>query len=484
MSAVQGLGKTIQTIAFLSYMKEQQELHGKHSVHLIVVPGSTLDNWLNEFEKYSPYMVVEAYRGSQNERFMMQRDLLKEIRANEIDVIICTYTMFERESGKLDRKFLYKVPFSYLILDEAHCIKNSATSRFESLRQLNSKHRLLLSGTPVQNDVKELLTLLSFLTPKVFRPRDVETLFLGLRIDEKNGYQGTSKAIIPIKYIREMMAPFVLRRLKSDVLQQLVPKIVTANKVSMTDFQQKVYDNIIRVQLARRAQQNKDAIVSSSSMLFVDPTSTSGASACEPIVLDGESAPVSNEFLKKIEKPTKRQTARERELQELLACSGPKSRTDSKGSKRAAKSELKGDAIVVNECEVVKLLDIDNDDKISFSNIGVDEVLGKMKTSDINNLFTALRKAANHPLLLRVRYTDDDVIDLIARVTLANGTFGDAADFGKVRAEIETLSDFDINRLCIEYPSSLGHLQLPSESLYESAKSILLKKMLPELVVL
>ena len=198
---MQGLGKTIQTIAFLSWLKARNETQGKHQAHLVVVPASTLDNWLNEFDKFGPLMVVEPYRGSQAERFHLQRPFQRGIEQGEIDVIICTYTMFERESGRPDRKFLTKIPFSYLVLDEAHCIKNSNSSRFETLGQLQSRHRLLLSGTPVQNDIKELLNLLSFLTPKVFRRKDVRTLFLGLAIDEKNGFRGTEKELIPIRFV-------------------------------------------------------------------------------------------------------------------------------------------------------------------------------------------------------------------------------------------------------------------------------------------
>lgn len=165
----------------------------------MIVPASTLDNWINEFAKFSPGMVVVPYRGSQTERFHLARDLLIEVDNDEVDVIISTYTMFERESGKEDRKFLRRISFSYLVLDEAHCIKNASSSRFEYLRMVHSSRRLLLSGTPVQNDVKELLTLLSFLTPKVFRGKDVETLLSGLTVDEKNGYRGTSSELVPIR---------------------------------------------------------------------------------------------------------------------------------------------------------------------------------------------------------------------------------------------------------------------------------------------
>ena len=155
--------------------------------------------------------------------------------------------MFERDSGAEDRSFLKKIPFEYLILDEAHCIKNSMSSRYQNLRGFNPRHRLLLSGTPVQNDVRELLALLSFLMPKIFRMEYIDFLydsFMDRFIDMRKEasphacHKGESKIVVDsvasnenankisqhsssLQELRCMLAPFVLRRLKSDVLQQL-----------------------------------------------------------------------------------------------------------------------------------------------------------------------------------------------------------------------------------------------------------------------
>jgi SNF2 family DNA or RNA helicase len=181
--------------------------------------------------------------------------------------------MFERENGAEDRSFLRKMPFEYLVLDEAHCIKNSQSARYSNLRGLNPKRRLLLSGTPVQNDVRELLALLSFLMPRVFRTEYIDFLydsFMDRFIDhndkdkdkDKNKKEVSSKISKNVKAkpallangdgddgtdvteltatatataaassnsslqeLRCMLAPFVLRRLKCDVLRQMPPKI-------------------------------------------------------------------------------------------------------------------------------------------------------------------------------------------------------------------------------------------------------------------
>lgn len=129
----------------------------------MVVPASTLANWKNEFERLCPSFEVVTFHGNQRERLELRADV-----QDTPDIVLTTYSLFEREALKDDRKFLYGISFDYLVLDEAHCIKNAETSRYSKLNGLRTSHRLLLSGTPVQNDVSELLALLSFLMPQTF----------------------------------------------------------------------------------------------------------------------------------------------------------------------------------------------------------------------------------------------------------------------------------------------------------------------------
>ena len=224
----------------------------------------------------------------------------------------------------------------------------------------------------------------------------------------------------------------------------------------MNPNQQKVYDNIICNQLCKRTA--------------AKPENCDGAEFTTVSAM-GDSA-VST----KITAKSKKQLRAQKELQDLLSCTGPVATTNT--SKR--NTELPA----MNDYEVV---DIDSiiasGSQLSTTTKDIDELLTKMKTSDINNMFTALKKAANHPLMLRVRYTDEAVIDLIARICLASGHYGDQADYEKVRAEICRSSDFDINRICIDHHSSLGHLQLADDSLYDSVKMSRLKELLPQLVV-
>ena len=220
-----GLGKTVQSVAFLGWLKTSRPSSAESTAHLIVVPASTLSNWENELRRFCPMLSVVSYHGTQNERAELRYDLRRDIRAGRVDVVLSTFTIFERESGKEDRSFLYKQNFEYLIVDEAHCLKVSTSARFTNMNAIRAGHRLLLSGTPVQNDLGELLSLMSFTMPKLFRNIDIEEVLEGFGWDKKSGVPSSSSSSVSINQLRGMLAPFVLRRIKSDVLDQLVDKV-------------------------------------------------------------------------------------------------------------------------------------------------------------------------------------------------------------------------------------------------------------------
>ena len=142
----------------------------------------------------------------------------------------------EKELSELAKK---------LGVDEAHCLKVSTSSRFMNLNAIKSGHRLLLSGTPVQNDLSELLSLMSITMPKLFRNINIEEVLEGFGWDKKSGVPSSSSSAVSINQLRGMLAPFVLRRIKSDVLDQLPDKESFLEKVQMTSFQSNVYDNIL-----------------------------------------------------------------------------------------------------------------------------------------------------------------------------------------------------------------------------------------------
>lgn len=165
-----GLGKTCQVIAFLSHLFET----GEHGCHLIVVPGSTLENWLREFQRFSPALNVEPYYGLQNERAEQRVKIEDNIR--NINVIITTYDLAAQAK---DASFLRHQKPTVCVYDEGHALRNSTSKRYKALMRIPAKFRLLLTGTPLQNNLQELVSLLNFLMPNVFagREEDLASIF-------------------------------------------------------------------------------------------------------------------------------------------------------------------------------------------------------------------------------------------------------------------------------------------------------------------
>ena len=142
------MGKTVQVIAFLAHLKEIKA----PGPHLIIVPSSTLDNWLREFDKFGPDLITKSYYGSQMER-ADYRHALKH--AEELDVVVTTYNMASGQPE--DRKFLRKMEFKTCTYDEGHQLKNSESKKYRDLMEINVPWRLLLTGTPLQNNLTELI---------------------------------------------------------------------------------------------------------------------------------------------------------------------------------------------------------------------------------------------------------------------------------------------------------------------------------------
>ncbi|KAF2204180.1 hypothetical protein GQ43DRAFT_438170 [Delitschia confertaspora ATCC 74209] len=237
-----GLGKTCQVIAFLSHLHER----GLKGPHLVIVPGSTLENWLREFQHFSPSLAVEPYYGSQGARNEQQLKILDNIRS--IDVIVTTYDLAYK---KIDNSFLKKCKPVTCVFDEGHVLKNSTTQRYKSLMRIPTKFRLLLTGTPLQNNLRELASILAFIMPDIFHDLEED---LALVFKHKAKTSDTDHAALlstqRIKRARSMMAPFVLRRKKAQVLQHLPKKTCRVEYCELTESQQEIYSD----QLAQQRQ--------------------------------------------------------------------------------------------------------------------------------------------------------------------------------------------------------------------------------------
>lgn len=229
-----GLGKTAQVISFLGYLKMQ----GKKGPHLIIVPSSTLENWVRECAKWCPSLYVRTYYGSQKERSDLQEELFS-IR-NKIDIIITTYNL--ATGNKDDRIFIRKYGFKSMILDEGHMVKNMNSARYKHLMSFQTQFRLLLTGTPLQNTLMELLALLTFIMPDLFA-KNAESFELIFRIKstQKRNVLSSSR----IDRASRIMAPFVLRRRKDHVHSEMPKKYVDIVRCDATERQSNIYKSII-----------------------------------------------------------------------------------------------------------------------------------------------------------------------------------------------------------------------------------------------
>ncbi|GFO08557.1 swi/snf-related matrix-associated actin-dependent regulator of chromatin subfamily a containing dead/h box 1-like [Plakobranchus ocellatus] len=233
-----GLGKTIQAIAFIAHLMEE----GEGGPHVIVVPSSTIENWLRELQRWCPSLKVIVYYGSQDERRAVRHSIF--FQGEEFNVLLTTYNM--ATGGVEDRVLFKKFDFHYAVFDEGHMLKNMSSMRFQNLMKISAERRLLLTGTPLQNNLLELMSLLCFVMPEIFQGKTdhLKKVFAMITrsSDEKQKSRFERDRIAQAKRI---MKPFILRRLKRDVLQQLPKKTEYIEKCTMTPSQQDLYDNLV-----------------------------------------------------------------------------------------------------------------------------------------------------------------------------------------------------------------------------------------------
>eukprot|EP00834_Sanchytrium_tribonematis_P000163 NODE_4_length_77007_cov_1.156642.p3 type:complete len:842 gc:universal NODE_4_length_77007_cov_1.156642:15271-12746(-) len=219
-----GLGKTIQSISLIGYLKYIKEIDG---IHLVIAPKSTLDNWQKEFKKFSDIDVFVLH-GDKETRANLIENRLKE---ENFDVCITSYEIVLREKSVFG-----KMPWHTLIIDEAHRIKNAESQLSTITRGFRAKFKLLLTGTPLQNNLKELWALLYFLMDDIFN--DSEKF-------EQWVLNGEGNEDGKIQQLHKILRPFMLRRLKSDVEHSLPPKKRMNLYVKMVPMQKKWYRAIL-----------------------------------------------------------------------------------------------------------------------------------------------------------------------------------------------------------------------------------------------
>ncbi|EGN93575.1 hypothetical protein SERLA73DRAFT_171912 [Serpula lacrymans var. lacrymans S7.3] len=228
-----GLGKTLQTISFLSYLKHYRDTSGPH---LIVVPKSTLQNWAREFERWTPDVNVVVLTGTKEERAEI---IANRLIPQDFEVCVTSY-----EICLIEKSALKKFSFEYIVIDEAHRIKNVDSILSQIVRSFLSRGRLLITGTPLQNSLKELFALLNFICPEIFSDYADLDSFLHKDDEGAEGEEETSKKVV--EALHKILRPFLLRRVKSDVEKNLLPKKEINIYIGLTEMQRKWYRSVLQ----------------------------------------------------------------------------------------------------------------------------------------------------------------------------------------------------------------------------------------------
>ena len=213
-----GLGKTVQILALLAQINKEKE-----SPNLLVVPRSLVFNWIEEIHKFTPHLKTMDYGGPNRHR------TIKEF--NKYDIIITTYGTVRQDIERL-----VKQRFEYCILDEAQVIKNRDSSTHKAIKLIDAKHKISMSGTPVENSLSDLVAQFEFLNPAMTGHGKIQNLIAG---DEKLSKEN-------LKKLRDGFKPFILRRTKSQVAKDLPPKTEQVIYCDMSNSQKKLYDKMLK----------------------------------------------------------------------------------------------------------------------------------------------------------------------------------------------------------------------------------------------
>ncbi|XP_059287252.1 protein CHROMATIN REMODELING 4 isoform X1 [Lycium ferocissimum] len=226
-----GLGKTISASAFLSSLYTE---FNAALPSLVLVPLSTMPNWMAEFQLWAPHLNVVEYHGSAKARAVIRQfewhardrsDLSKRSTSYKFNVLLTTYEMVLADST-----FLRGIPWEVLVVDEGHRLKNADSKLFSMLNTYSFQHRVLLTGTPLQNNIGEMYNLLNFLQPSSFPSlSSFEEKFNDLTTAEK------------VEELKKLVAPHMLRRLKKDAMQNIPPKTERMVPVELSSIQAEYY---------------------------------------------------------------------------------------------------------------------------------------------------------------------------------------------------------------------------------------------------
>ncbi|KAI9038789.1 putative SNF2 family helicase/ATPase PasG [Aspergillus affinis] len=236
-----GLGKTVQAISLIAFFKEKK-ISGPF---LIAAPLSTVSNWVDEFARWTPDIKTVLYHGSKDERAELRKELMNPKNQRDMDFpVVCT----SYEISMNDRKFLSQYQWRYIIVDEGHRLKNMNCRLIKELLTYNSANRLLITGTPLQNNITELWSLLHFLLPEIFN--DLNSFQSWFDFSSMLDNSGQTDVIERrkrnlVSTMHSILKPFLLRRVKTDVETSLPKKREYILYAPLTAEQKDLYREIL-----------------------------------------------------------------------------------------------------------------------------------------------------------------------------------------------------------------------------------------------
>lgn len=244
-----GLGKTLQTICIIAsdqYLRKEdyektRSVESRALPSLIICPPSLTGHWENEFDQYAPFLKVVVYAGGPTVRLTLRPQL------SDADIIVTSYDV-----ARNDLAVLNKTEYNYCVLDEGHIIKNSQSKLAKAVKEITANHRLILTGTPIQNNVLELWSLFDFLMPgflgteKMFQERFAKPIAASR--NSKTSSKEQEAGVLALEALHKQVLPFMLRRLKEDVLSDLPPKIIQDYYCELGDLQKQLYMDFTKKQ--------------------------------------------------------------------------------------------------------------------------------------------------------------------------------------------------------------------------------------------
>lgn len=231
-----GLGKTVQSISVMAYLAETHNIWGPY---LVIAPASTLHNWQQEITKFVPGFKVLPYWGNAKDRKILRkfwdRKQLTYTKDSPFHVLVTSYQLVVA-----DAQYFQRVKWQYMILDEAQAIKSSQSARWKSLLSFQCRNRLLLTGTPIQNSMQELWALLHFIMPSLFDSHEEFSEWFSKDI-ESHAANNSQLNEQQLKRLHMILKPFMLRRTKKNVQQELGEKIEIDVYCNLTRRQRVLY---------------------------------------------------------------------------------------------------------------------------------------------------------------------------------------------------------------------------------------------------